>query len=72
MDGRGDGVRGEDGVGEFEEGVGPAVEAFVERATEAVESVVGSHDAFIMPSPAACRILFPSMELKRKLTPNRY
>jgi hypothetical protein len=44
------------------------VEAFVERATEAVESVVGFHDAFIMPSPAACRILFPSMELKRKLS----
>ena len=25
-----DGIGGEDGVGEFEEGVGPAVEAFVE------------------------------------------
>ncbi len=32
-------VRGEDGVGELEEGVGPAVEAFVERAAEGVESI---------------------------------
>jgi hypothetical protein len=49
MDGRRNSVRGEDGVGEFEEGVGPAVEAFVERVAEGVESVVGFHDAFIMP-----------------------
>jgi hypothetical protein len=35
VNGRRDGtVRGEDGVGELEEGDGPAVEAFVELATE--------------------------------------
>jgi hypothetical protein len=31
VDGGRDGVGGEDSVGEFEEGVGPGVEAFVER-----------------------------------------
>jgi hypothetical protein len=34
VNGRRDAIRGEEGVGELEEGVGPAVEAFVERATE--------------------------------------
>jgi hypothetical protein len=31
---RGGGIRSEQSIGELEEGVGPAVEAFVERATE--------------------------------------
>jgi hypothetical protein len=34
VNGRRNGVRGEDGVCELEEGIGPAVEAFVERVTE--------------------------------------
>lgn len=67
VDGRGDGgVRGEKSVGEFEEGVGPSVEAFVERTAEAAKSIVGFHDAFIMHSSKDRRILFPPMELKRK------
>ena len=64
MDGRqaqvywgGDRARGEDGVGEFEEGVAPAVQTFVERAAEGVESVRGFHDVLIMHSPTALRIL---------------
>ena len=59
VDGRGDGVvGGEDGVGEFEEGVGPTVEAVVERIAEGSEIVVvGFHDAPIMYSPRAFRIL---------------
>ena len=69
MDGRGDGVRGEESVGEFEEGgVGSWVEAFVERAAEGAKSVVGFHDAFIMHSSKDRRILFLPMELKRKLS----
>jgi len=36
VNGRWDGIRGEESIGEFEESVGPAVEAFVERATEGV------------------------------------
>ena len=67
MDGGRDGVGVEDGVGEFEEGVGSALETFVERAAEAVESVVGFHDAPIVHSPRAPRILYLPMELKRKL-----
>jgi hypothetical protein len=50
-------VRTEDGVGEFEEGVGPAVEAFVERAAEIVESIGRFHDEHIMRSPRGLRIL---------------
>jgi hypothetical protein len=50
VDGGRDGVGGEDSGGEFEEGVVPAVEAFVERAAEGVQSVVGFHDAPIMHS----------------------
>jgi hypothetical protein len=46
---------GEDCVGKLEEGIGPTMEAFVERATEAVESVVGSHDAPILHSPRVLR-----------------
>jgi hypothetical protein len=66
--GRDGGVGVEDGVGEFEEGVGSALETFVERAAEAVESVVvGFHDVPIMHSPRAPRILYLPMELKRKL-----
>src|SRR5215210_8227972 len=36
---RGGNVRAEDGVGELEEGVASAVEAFVERVAKAVESI---------------------------------
>jgi hypothetical protein len=60
VDGRRDGgaVRGEDGVGELEEGVGSATEAFVERAAEGLESVVVRfHDGNIMHSPGVFRIL---------------
>jgi hypothetical protein len=62
-----DGVGGEEGVGDLEEGVGSAVEAIVERAAEAAKSVVGIHDAFIMHSSRDRRLPFPQMELKRKL-----
>ena len=65
--GRAGAVCGEDGVGEFEEGVAPTVEAFVERAAEAVESIVRFHDVSIMRSPTALRIPCPTLELKRKL-----
>ncbi len=34
VNGRGGGIRSEESIGELEEGVSPAVEAFVERATE--------------------------------------
>jgi hypothetical protein len=34
VNGRRNGVRGEEGVGELEGGIGPAVEAFVERVRE--------------------------------------
>jgi hypothetical protein len=54
---RGGNVRAEDGVGEFEEGVGPAVEAFVERAAEGSESIGRIHDEHIMRSPRVLRIL---------------
>jgi hypothetical protein len=61
VDGRrsGDAVGGEDGVGEFEEGVGSATEPFVvERAAEGLESVVVRfHDVSIMHSPGIFRIL---------------
>ena len=69
MNGRRDsGVRTEDGVGQFEEGVGPAMEAFVERAAETVESIGTFHDAPIMHSPTTLRILYLPVELKRKLS----
>jgi len=71
MYGRGESVSGEEGVGEFEESVGPAMEAFIERAAEAVETVVGFHDASIMPSPNASRILYMPTELKHKLSKSR-
>ena len=53
---RGGAVRGEDGVGEFEEGVSPAVEAFVERAAEGLESIGRFHGVLIMHPPRAFRI----------------
>jgi len=65
--GRDGGLRGEDGVGEFEEGVGSAVEAFVERAAEGLESIGRSHDAPIMHSPTTFRTPYLPAGLKRKL-----
>ncbi len=65
---RGGAVRGEDGVGEFEEGVAPAVEAFVERAAEGLESIGRFHDATIMHSPTTFRITYLPAGLKRKLS----
>jgi hypothetical protein len=55
--GWGGAVRGEDGVSELEEGVCPAVEAFVERAAEGEKSIGRFHDAHIMRLPSAFRIL---------------
>ena len=56
--GRGGGaVCGEDGVCELKEGLSPAVEAFVERAAEGAKSIGRFHDAPIMRSPRAIRIL---------------
>jgi hypothetical protein len=60
-------VGGEDSVCEFEEGVGPALEAFVEGAAEAVESIGGFHDAPIMHPPPASRTPYLLVGLKRKL-----
>jgi hypothetical protein len=58
VDGRRSGsVRAEDGVCELEEGVCPAVEAFVERASEVVQSIGRFHDENIMRSPRVLRIL---------------
>jgi hypothetical protein len=63
-----DGVCSEDGIGEFEEGIGSALKTLVERAAEAVESVVVRlHDALIMHSPTVCRLLYLTTWLKRKL-----
>jgi hypothetical protein len=52
---RGGSVSTEDGVGELEEGVASAVEAFVEGVAEAVQSIGRFHDAPIMHSPRASR-----------------
>jgi hypothetical protein len=58
VDGRRDGgLRGEDGVGEFEEGVGSAVEASVERAAEGTKSIGRFHGVPIMHPQRAFRIL---------------
>src|SRR5215217_7293161 len=65
--GRAGAVCGEDGVGQFEEGVAPTVEAFVERAAETVESIGTFHDAPIMHLPTTLRIPYLPVELKRKL-----
>ena len=54
---RGGAVRGEDGVGKLEEGVSPAVEAFVERAAEGTKSIGRFHGVPIMHPPRAFRIL---------------
>ena len=68
MNGRRDGrVRTEDGVGQFEEGVAPGVEALVERAAEALESIGRFHDAPIMHPPPAFRTPYLPAGLKRKL-----
>jgi hypothetical protein len=68
MSGRRNGtVRTEDGVGEFEEGVASAAEAFVERAAEGLESIGRFHDAPIMHSPRALRTPYLQAGLKRKL-----
>ena len=56
--GRGGAVRGEEGVGELEEGVFSAVEAFVERAAEDLESIGRRfHGVPIMHPPRVFRIL---------------
>jgi hypothetical protein len=58
VNGRRDGaIRAEDGVGEFEESIVPAVEAFVERVAEGAKSIGRFHDAPIMHSSRAFRIL---------------
>jgi hypothetical protein len=67
VNGRRDAIRGEDGVCEFEEGVSPAVETFVERAAEGAKSIGRSHDVTIMHSPTTFRITYLSAGLKRKL-----
>jgi hypothetical protein len=68
VNGRRDGrVRTEDGVGQFEEGVAPGVEALVERAAEALESIGRFHDAPIMHPPPAFRTPYLPAGLKRKL-----
>jgi hypothetical protein len=53
---RGGAVRGQDGVGKLEEGVSPAVEAFVERAAEGLESIGRFHGVTIMHPPRDFRI----------------
>ena len=55
--GRSGSVRTEDGVSKLEEGVFPAVEAFVERAAEGLESIGRFHGVPIMHPPRAFRIL---------------
>jgi hypothetical protein len=67
VNGRRDGVRSEDGVGEFEESVVPTVEASVERVAEAVENIGRIHDVSIMHSLTALRTPYLPVELKRKL-----
>jgi hypothetical protein len=54
---RGDAVLATDGVGELEEGIWPAVVAFVERAAEGAKSIGRFHDAPIMHSLRVFRIL---------------
>jgi hypothetical protein len=55
--GRGGAVGGEDGVGELEEGIGPTMEAFVERAAEGAKSIGRFHGVPIMHPPRVFRIL---------------
>src|SRR5215212_9152084 len=54
---RGGAVRGEDGIGKLEEGVSPAVEAFVERGAEGAKSIGRFYGGPIMHPPRAFRIL---------------
>ena len=65
MSGRREGVRGEEGVDNLEEGVAPAVETFVERVAKAVKSIGRFHDATIMHPPPASRTPYLPKELKR-------
>ena len=60
------GIRTEDSVGEFEESVGSVVEMFVERVSEAVESIGRLHDAPIMHSQRAFRTPYLPAESERK------
>jgi hypothetical protein len=66
MNGRRNAIRSEESVGELEESIGPAVETFLERAAEGAKSIGRSHDATIMHSPTALRILCLPAGLKRK------
>ena len=64
------GVCAQEGVGEFEEGIGPVVETLVECVAErakGVKSIGRFHDGTIMHSPAASRTFRPPAGLKRKL-----
>ena len=55
---RGGSIRTEDGVGKLEEGVCPALEAFVEGTAEGAKSIGRRfHGVPIMHSPRASRIL---------------
>ncbi len=67
VNGRREEVRSEDGVDEFEESITLAVETFVERVAEAVESVGRFHDAPLMHLPTDSRTPYPPVQLKRKL-----
>jgi hypothetical protein len=70
VDWRSHSLGGEESVGEFEEGISPAVETPVECVSErakGVKSIERIHDAPIMHSSAASRTLQPSAGLKRKL-----
>lgn len=54
---RGGAVRGQDGIGELEEGVGSTVEASVKRVAEGAKGIGRFHDGHIMRSPKAFRTL---------------
>ncbi len=63
-------IGGEESIGEFEESIGPTMEAFVEGLTkggQSMESVGGLHNVPIMHSSRACRISSLPAGLKRKL-----
>jgi hypothetical protein len=65
--GRGGAVRSEDGVGEFEEGVFPAVEAFVERAAEGTKSIGRRfHGVSIMHPPRVFRYAASGLKTQAK------
>jgi hypothetical protein len=67
VNGRRNAIRSEDGFGEFEKSIAPAVETSVERVAEAVESIGRFHDVPIMHSLTALRTPYLPVELKRKL-----